>query len=407
MSRAAIFTEQDRAAYRSVLKHWVEFGKMPSIDMFRLSYPTGAYRLPDSGYTPEELISCFSDDREKYLSEIAAMDIAEAIEAGDYKDAAGLMEAYGRRIRDSRASRSIVVEWDAPGYDIEERIKREVEPGIFTGVRELDDEFPGFQRGNLICYLGRAKAGKSSFFILSAISAWEDGKRVMFVTFEIAAGHEANTPGITDRLDAFTANVSFADYTQGSLDRFAQDRMREFRADMGENGFYVVQPVGPYTLADLEYDIDRYEPDVVYIDGFYFMVDQETNESGAGWKGQDNIAGGMKSLAMRKRLPIMISHQVREKQLSGKKGRGIDDGAMMGGTSIIMYADMVIGIDVDDQRVHTISCTRSRTNYLPTVKGTWNWDKCEFTVTENGAPKADTSKFGYGTKQKDDDGGID
>lgn len=409
LSHAAIFTEQDRSAYRTLLGHWVQFQKTPSVDMFRLSYPQGAYRLPDSGYTAEELIACFSDDREKYLSEIGAMDIAEAIEAGDYRDAAALMEAYGRRIRDSRASRSIVVEWDGPDYDIEERIKREVEEGIFTGIRELDDEFPGFQKGNLICYLGRAKAGKSSFFILSSIAAWEDGKRVMFVTFEIAAGHEASTPGITDRLDAFTANVSFSDYTQGSLDSYAQQRMRTFRSDMGENGFYVVQPVGQYTVADLEYDIDRYEPDVVYIDGFYFMIDQETGESGSGWKGHDNLAAGLKTLAMRKRLPVLISHQVREKQMQGKKGKGIDDGAMMGGTAIIMYADMVLGIDVDDQRLHTISCTRSRTNYLPTVKGTWDWNKCAFTVTDDDGPKADASKFGYANPndKKDDDGSID
>ena len=72
-------------------------------------------------------------------------------------------------------------------------------------------------------------------------------------------------------------------------------------------------------------------------------------------------------------LPVIITHQVREKQLTGKKGKGIDDGAMMGGTGIIMFADMVLGFDVDDDMLRTISCTRSRLNYLDTVYGKWDW----------------------------------
>lgn len=402
-SSAAIFTDKDREAYRTLLTYWGEFGKTPSMDMFRLSYPQATYRLPDSDYRPAELTYIFGEDREEFLSQLAAMDIAEAVEAGDFKDAAELMTEYGRRIRDSRVSRNIVVQWDAPDYDLEERLNRAVEAGVRTGIEELDDEFPGFQRGNLICYLGRAKAGKSSFFILSALAAHDDGRRVLFVTFEIAAG-TADTPGIADRLDTFSAGESFADYTNGDLDAYAKKRMREFRAqEMGNQGFYVVQPVGSYTVADLEYDIDKYEPDVVYIDGFYFMTDQETRESGAGWKGQDNLAGALKSLAMRKSLPVIISHQVREKQMHGKKGGGIDDGAMMGGTAIIMYADMVLGFDADDQRLHTISCTRSRSGYLPTVKGTWNWDRCEFRVEETpDAPKADATKFAFNQGSDDD-----
>ena len=46
---------------------------------------------------------------------------------------------------------------------------------------------------------------------------------------------------------------------------------------------------------------------------------------------------------MNRMLPVIITHQVREKQIRGKKGKGIDDGAMMGGTGIIMCADMVLG----------------------------------------------------------------
>ena len=46
---------------------------------------------------------------------------------------------------------------------------------------------------------------------------------------------------------------------------------------------------GRYTVTELEYDIDRHRPDVVYIDGFYFMTDRETGKRGANWEGHDNL----------------------------------------------------------------------------------------------------------------------
>jgi hypothetical protein len=409
MSRVAIFTETDRAAYRMMLKHWERHDKLPSMDLFRMSYPREAYRLPDSDMTADELIEMFVEDTRRYASEVGSMELADAVEAEDWDTVAKLAEQLGRKLRSTRASKSLVVAWDSPDYDVEARIARKVDRGIMTGIQELDDSFPGFQRGNLICYLGRAKAGKSSFFIMSAINSWVEGKRVLFLSFEIAAGKDVHTPGITDRMDAFAAGISFMDYTQGKLDPVSQRLLREYRDQNMNNGhasdMIILQPLGQYTIADLEYDIDRFEPDVVYIDGFYFMTDQASGESAAGWKGHDALAGDLKTLAMRRSLPVMISHQVREKQLQGKKGKGIDDGAMMGGTAIIMYADMVIGIDADEARVHTLSCTRSRTNYLPTVKGTWDWTTCTFTVDEmpDDKPKSDVSKFQQSMPGGDDD----
>lgn len=411
LSRAAVFVDLDLDAYRTLIRHWDKHGKLPSLDMFRLSFPESTYRLPDTAYTPAEVIEVFEEDRERWLAEIAASDVADLLAAGDAPGAVDLMESAARMIRSSRRTSGVTLAWDGPEYDVDGRISRVVEPGVLTGIPELDDGFIGWQPGNLVTYLGRAKAGKTSFLLLSALKAFlgdDDNiaRRVMIVTVEIAASE------VTDRLDAFSANISLSDYQAGRLagwdHRKEAEKLRSWRKKNVEKydggGLRVVQPTGRYTVTDLEYDIDQYAPDVVYVDGFYFLVDRQTGKSGGSWEGHDNLARDLKELAMRRKNLIIVSHQVREKQLTGKKGAGIDDGAMMGGTGLVMASDMVLGIDADDSKgadkVHTISCTRSRTGYLKTVKGTWDWNTSAFTVRDNA--EFDESKFDTGRDSSGD-----
>lgn len=400
-SRAAVFDSEDLRAWTTLTRHWDQHRKVPSIDLFQRSHPDEAYRLPKSSYTSDELVEIFQRDRRRYLTQLAVSDLSDRITEGRIDDAISLMEQAARMIQRTYASQSIVVTWDDPEYDVEGRIAREITQGIPTGIPGFDDQegFNGFQRGWMVCYLGRAKAGKTSYALLSALRAWELGKRVLFVSFEIAAGRTPDEPGVADRLDSMGASIDMLKYMQGELSKNDQEQLREFRDEMALNrsdAFKIIQPTGRYTVDDLEAQIDQYEPDVVYVDGFYFMVDRITGHRGSHWEGHDNLAEELKSLAMTRMVTVIITHQVREKQLQGTKGKGIDDGAMMGGTGITMAADMVIGADVDDKFNRTLTTTRSRLKYLDQVCGVWDWTTCMF---KEQAPQVDTNAFDYG---KDD-----
>lgn len=411
LTRNAIFTDVDLGAYGTLLRHWTAHSKMPSLDMFHLSHPAASYRLPSSAYTAAELIEVFEQDRARYISQVEAGNIADLAAAGDTEGFLAAMDRAARLIRQSRRTQGFTLVWDAADYDVEERLNRVTPIGIPIGIPELDEQFRGFQDGNLITLLGRAKAGKTSHLILSALHAFlgddeRPGKRVMIVTVEI------NALGVSDRLDCFGAQVSLTKYAAGLLDKEdprAAQKLRKWRKEyVGEydgGAMVIVQPTGGYTVTDLEYDIDLYQPEVVYVDGFYFMLDRLTGKNGGSWEGHDNLAREMKELAMRRNLPVIVSHQVREKQLTGKKGAGIDDGAMMGGTGLIMASDMVLGFDADESepKVHTISCTRSRTGYLRTVKGTWDWSTCTFTVgnfDDDGEQRPDVDRSKYARSGK-------
>ena len=196
--RAAVFRQsEDMNAWMTLVRYWEQHGKVPSVDMFRRSYPADAYKLPDSAYTADELTSIFREDRRQYLTRLAYEDITDAYGEGKWDDALELMAGTSRIIRETNASQGIELLWDSKDYDVEARIDRKITRGIRTGIPGLDNQpgFYGFQPGNLICYLGRAKAAKT--VVRPAVRAHrvEDGKRVLFVSFEIAAGRTPRRAG--------------------------------------------------------------------------------------------------------------------------------------------------------------------------------------------------------------------
>jgi replicative DNA helicase len=350
------------------------------MELFRMEFPS--YEVEELSFTPDELIEVATKNILSVAAQDAMGDLSVFQDTEDWEAFTDRAMSLAVLMQNQDRTGSVVDVWDDEGHDVEALLNRNVKFGIGTGIPEIDgqEDFNGFQPGNLVTYLGRAKAGKTSFALLSALdAAMQKYKRIMIVTVEISAA------SIHDRLDAYEAHVSLSRLVSGKLTDPEKSRVRRTYEDRGqyEPLVYIVEPAEQYTVTDLQGDIDRYQPDYVVIDGFYFMTDRDTGKSGGSWEGHDNLARDIKRVAMRNKITALVTHQVREKQLGSKKGAGIDDGAMMGGTGLIMASDMVIGLDVNEEHIHKITCTRSRTGYLRTVLGTWNWDTCTFEAYEN------------------------
>lgn len=375
-----VFQGTSMDAWKFILGHYAKYGRLPNEDIFHVQFP--AYDLLKTPATPDELIDLASREIQGVAIQDAMGDLQEFLERQDYESFSdrasrllALLQTEGRRS-------GVVDIWDEAGHNIDALLNRQVKFGIGTGIPEIDGQegFIGFQPGNLITYLGRAKAGKTSFALLSGLdAAMVKYKRIMVVTVEISAAN------IHDRLDAYAAKVGLTRLVSGKLTPDEKRRVERTYEDRGEYEplVYIVEPGEKYTVTDLEADIDRYEPEYVIIDGFYFMTDRNTGKSGGSWEGHDGLAADLKRVAMRRKIVVLVTHQVREKQLGGKKGNGIDDGAMMGGTGLIMASDMVLGLDVNEDHIHKISCTRSRTGYLKTIQGEWDWERSEFRVLQD------------------------
>jgi hypothetical protein len=387
---ASVFQGQDIDAYRYLLRYYAEYGKVPELSLFRRSFPVESYRVVESGFDDRELTDLASDSLALYETEVGTTRAQAYWEAGDAKTAAEIMMAAARKVLFHQAKAALTVPWDRKDYDLEERLSavRPQAPGF--GIEALDDQFPGFQRGQLITFVGRAKAGKTTFALQSAYWAWFgkkslskskslEPKRVLFVSIEVPE------QDVRDILTCYGAGVNPAPFLASTddyrLSREDAAKVRDFwekEMATATESFVVVQPVAKFTMADLEYEIEKAEPDMVFIDGFYFMTDETTGRTpGSSWEAHDNLARDLKSLAMRARIPVIVTHQAREKQL-GKAGGGFDDIAMMGGTGLRMASDMVFTFDKDELGVVTIKNTAARRGYVKTVKGEWDWDAFTF-----------------------------
>lgn len=414
---SAVFDGTDGPAYGHLLKYFNETGRVPSLDRFRYDYPEQTYPLPDSRLTTPEIIEVARFNLGDAKVAWANDDISAAYEAGNHELAAQLMVDAGQDILRGKRT-GIRKQWDDQHFALDKDfLNREILRGPGFGIKEMDDAWPGAQGGQLITMLGRAKSGKTTFELMSAYNAWKgtrrmrgqeiEPRRVLFVT------HEINAEGVMARLTCYGAGVDpelfLAPISEGDLDpqtlarkTAAKPLVRKFWDEniVGyDSTFQVVQPTSRYTAADLEMDVDAFGAQVVYVDGFYFMTDADTGYSGADWRGHDNLARDLKGLALRKNVPLFVTHQLREKQL-GKAGGGVkDDGAMMSGTGLRMASDMVLTYDKDiESGGVVITNTASRLSYLPTISGKWDWHTFRFDAqikveTEDEGEDEDTSDF--------------
>lgn len=374
LSRAAIFDEASAEAYRLILKHWADHRAVPSRAYFEHSFPPEALALPKPSMTVPELIEVAQRERKRVQLDIAGSEFYDLFKAGKYDQAERLLEQTVTKLRNQQPGSGVLLAWDSSDYDLEARLNRVESPGVRTGHMKWDDAFSGWQPRQLVTYQGRAKAAKTSHMLKSALAAHDDGWNVLLTSVEIGADD------IAERFDCFAAGVSYESYIRGRLTDSEKTKIRAARSQRGTDEFmHIRQPVTAYTVTDLESDIDRLNAGVVYVDGFYFMIDRLTGKPGGNWEGHDNLSRELKELAMRREITIIVTTQIREKQAGQRKGNGYDDTAMMGGTGLLMASDMVLSLDMNPETlVNTLQCSRTRTTWLPTLKGQWKWRYCAF-----------------------------
>jgi hypothetical protein len=388
---AAIFRGNEAAIYAHILRHQQQHGIVPTLAL--LEYEFSEVKLPSEQLRVSEILEVA--DRQLGQVQLAWNDQEiQALRAeGEVQAAAKLMMASAQKVLRSGERAGIRDIFDRADFNIQAWVDRRVPRGPGFGIKELDEKWPGTQPGWLVTLVGRAKSNKSTFALASAYEAWHgkevmrgrsgavDARRILFVTFEMSADI------IKTRLMCYGAGVDPEKFMlpveddppspadSAKLVRFWADKIEPDDSQ----SLQVVQPTGRYTISELEMDIEAFDADVVYVDGFYFMVDEKTGHTGMHPAGHDNLAQDLKSLALRRNVGVWVTHQFREKQL-GKAGGGIkDDSAMASGTGLRMASDVLVTLDKDvESGAVTMTNTANRYSYLPTVKGEWNWATFRF-----------------------------
>lgn len=369
-------------AYRHLLEHFDEHGKVPSAQVFLDQF--GDVRLIDQDDSTSELLK-IAERRISLAVADALFDLVDYAHAsGDLTGIEDAMTDGIEILKHGIADNSVVTEMANGDFDPVANAQRDIAWGIPIGIPEIDAEYHGIQPGWLVTVVGRQKAKKSWLLFNWALAAWRAGRNVRVYSVELT-NEEAWQRIYSLALDIspskwLTPTERRSERTWFSRDEFRA--MKEFQAELeaAPNTLTVTQVDWGTTTKTVIRDVRRNATDVVFFDGSYELNDGGGKSSGTDWGAQDAVARDLKRLGLRTGVAVVTTTQSQEKQQGAKKKPGIKLGSVQAGSAYNRYSDLMIGLDYEDEgqsdEVYLTSML-ARRNRMPEVVLSWSFtDGC-------------------------------
>jgi replicative DNA helicase len=200
--------------------------------------------------------------------------------------------------------------------------------------------------------------------------------RPLFIGFEMSNDEQA------ERHDAIRAGVSHSKLRDGALpaeDFKKVERMTRQLESMPAM-IFTADSSSTSTLTAIAGMIDKYNPDVVYIDGVYMMED-ENGEAKGSPQALTNITRGLKKMAQNTNLPVAISTQVLTWKMDRK--RGVTTSSIGYASSFAQDSDVLIGVEpTDDPDINKVKILDGRNVKRMEIYVKWDWETGDFEEME-------------------------
>lgn len=292
---------------------------VPTVDLFKESFPTAVLPEVDKRTTVEELVAASKNKQLALVCKQMSDELAYMAEGGSPLSAleSAISTASGAVGR-SRRTRDIMLSTFADRL-IEDY--KGAKDGRMRGVpwpwQPLNEVTRGIEDENFILIYGRPKNMKTWVATYIGTHFYQTnnrGGRVLFLTLEMSPEQ------IARRTAALLTGVDYEQFQKGRLPRDDEDLVLSYlpelaaveKADMHEGRkreFIIASPEQDISVIEVENKIESYAPDIVIIDGIYMLADARTKKSGVDWATLANVSRDLKRLAKRKRVPIIGVHQ--------------------------------------------------------------------------------------------------
>lgn len=366
----------DKKMFRFLHNHYTNYQECPSLDVILENFPT--YQTLGIQDRIDYLIDRAVENRRK-ASVIKTIDeVLSSIEKNqDHEGAIISMERGLIRLEEEGLTRSNDLEiTDAAKHAKEEYEFRKANPGLLglaTGFPTMDEATSGLQPGQLIVIVAPPKTGKSTLALQIALNAHLNGKVPMFMSFEMSNSEQKS------RYYAMRARISHRRLMTGTLNPDEETRyfkIVESIERMNER-FWFVDSSGGQTVGAVTSKVQSKNPDIVFIDGTYLMIDEQSGESNTP-QAITNITRSLKRLAQKINKPIVISTQALTWKM--KKGQVTAD-SIGYSSSFHQDADVIFGLQREDENVDDTRLLRvvaSRNGGLSEVSLMWDWNTGHF-----------------------------
>jgi len=366
--------------FQFIREHFINYSECPSIEAVNKNFPNFVLEEPLDSI--DYLLDTFVSDRRKSFTHALLKDAIEVYDKLGHEESLIALQGGLLRIDEETFSSSDDVDLTKTTEErFAEYLRRKDTPdgilGYRTGFPTIDKSISGIQPGQLIVVAALPKTGKSTLCLQMAINMQLEGQKVMFQSYEMTNVEQEA------RYDAIRGKLSHFRLMTGSMTEEEEARYRSsltFTSKL-ESGFLLPSQKVGKTITGIANKIQLLQPDVVFIDGVYLMLDEQTKEMNTP-RALTNITRNLKNLAMRVQKPIIINTQYLAHKTN--KGKATID-SIGYASSFAQDADVVMGLEreseeVDDMRILKIMA--SRNSGPAEISLTWEWDKGVFKEQE-------------------------
>ena len=371
-----LFQEYDhREAYKFILDHKGQFGEVPSVDAFHARFDP-QYRITEPsdalGYYCAMLIETWED----VTWEDALLEAVAAFDNGDTSQSRAAI-AQANMLLNKEITTSRVTDITQTGPERLERYKnyateRGLLKGISSGFASIDYATGGFQPKQLITIVGPPKAGKTTVLLLSAMAAHRYHFSPLFIGFEMTNQEQE------ERHDAIRAKISQKALRDGRLrgeDIKKVERMMR-RIEAMPPMIFSEDADSSLTLSGVIAQVEKSNPDIVFVDGMYMMEDEQGEKKGSP-QALTNLTRGFKQAAKNLNLCFVISTQVLEWKMDRK--RGITSNSIGYSSSFAQDSDLIIGAEnTDEHDMKKLKVVMGRNAPAMETFVKWDWETGDF-----------------------------
>lgn len=261
--------------------------------------------------------------------------------------------------------------------------------GISTPWPTMTEQTMGWQKEDLILFVGRLGVGKTWVALLAAHVAWKDKKKVLFVSTEMSKAKLAR------RLFAMHLQLPFGALTSGKLGEFLEeDAQTRILGLLNETGIDVVGGGFDFSIDNIEAAIDEAEPDLMCVDGAYLIKNSGKDRH----ERVSNTFDDLKRFGKTKKISVLANSQFNRSAKNGNDKTMVAENVGMtdvaGFNSDLMYA---IGQDDEQRRDKKITIKSMKVREGEPKSFTSNWDFERMDFSEIRDPDAEPVDDGSST----------
>lgn len=367
------FNDLNRQVWKFIVKHNEKYGEVPTAVTFKDNFPT--YTLLAVEDNIEYLLDQLIEYRKRQKTIDALLDAQQAVAQQDHNSALQTMAQAAQVLMNDGVRESLDENLsDSPMDRYDEYMAIKTRPngllGLSTGFKTIDDITSGVMKQQLWTIAAPPKTGKSVLAMQMAIKAQDENQRVMFQSFEMTA-REMKT-----RYDAMRSHISHKRLIMGGLQPDEEKRYLAHLA-VDRDDFWMPDTVASRTITGLCAKVEKYQPDILFVDGMYLMFDEETGETESE-RSLRSLTRGMKRVAQRYDIPVVVSTQTLRSKMRGGKVTADSIGYT---SSFLQDSDIVLVLqrqDEEDDTSRSLTVAASRISGMGSTDLLWDWEEGRF-----------------------------